>query len=79
MLKYLALTRLAIQRQFIYRAATLAGLATNFFFGLLRAAVMVALFGARPQVAGMSIRDEHPGRHHLHRHRPGLHRLLEPV
>ncbi len=57
MLKYLALTRLAIQRQFIYRAATLAGLATNFFFGLLRAAVMVALFGARPQVAGMSVRD----------------------
>jgi ABC-2 type transport system permease protein len=57
MLKYLALTRLAIQRQFIYRAATLAGLATNVFFGLLRAAVMVALFGARTQVSGMSVQD----------------------
>jgi len=55
--KYLALTRLAIQRQFTYRAATLAGLATNFFFGLLRAAVMIALFGARQQVAGMSLAD----------------------
>ena len=34
----------AIQRQLTYRAATLAGLATNFFFGLLRAAVLVALY-----------------------------------
>ena len=52
MLKYLALTRLAIQRQIIYRAATLAGLATNLFFGLLRAAVMVALFGRTPKSPG---------------------------
>jgi len=57
MLKYLALTRLAIQRQIVYRAATLAGLATNLFFGLLRAAVMVALFKTRTQVAGMSVQD----------------------
>ena len=41
---FLALTRLAAQRQFTYRAAAMAGLATNFFFGLLRAAVMVALY-----------------------------------
>ena len=51
------LTKLSFQRQITYRAATLAGLATNFFFGLLRAAVMVALYGARPEVAGISLPD----------------------
>ena len=53
----LALTRLAIQRQFTYRAAAMAGLATNFFFGLLRAAVMVALYGNQSQVNGMTLQD----------------------
>jgi ABC-2 type transport system permease protein len=47
----------AIQRQMTYRAASIAGLATNFFFGLLRAAVLVALYGARQQVEGMSVQD----------------------
>ena len=51
------LTGLAVRRQITYRAATLAGLATNFFFGLLRAAVMVALYGSRQQVAGMTLQD----------------------
>ena len=51
------IVRRAIQRQMTYRAATLAGLATNFFFGLLRAAVLVALYGTRQQVAGMSMQD----------------------
>jgi viologen exporter family transport system permease protein len=51
------LVRRAIQRQMTYRAATLAGLATNFFFGLLRAAVLVALYGRSQQVAGMSVQD----------------------
>jgi ABC-2 type transport system permease protein len=54
---YLALVRLAFQRQLTYRAATLAGLATNAFFGLLRAYVLLALFGARQNVAGYSVRD----------------------
>lgn len=54
---YWEVTRLALQRQLTYRAATLAGLATNVFFGLLRAAVLVALYGARNEVAGMSIQD----------------------
>ncbi len=54
---YLALARLAFQRQLTYRAATLAGLATNAFFGLLRAYVLIALFGARENVAGYSVRD----------------------
>ncbi len=54
---YFALARLAFQRQLTYRAAALAGLATNAFFGLLHAYVMLALFGARPSVAGYSVRD----------------------
>jgi ABC-2 type transport system permease protein len=49
------LVKLSFQRQLTYRAATLAGLATNFFFGLLRASVMVALYGERHQVAGISL------------------------
>ncbi|MCA1554140.1 MAG: ABC-2 family transporter protein, partial [Chloroflexi bacterium] len=54
---YLALARLAFQRQLTYRAATLAGLATNAFFGLVRAAVLVAMFGARDSLAGYTVRD----------------------
>ncbi len=49
---YLELVKLAFQRTLTYRAATLAGLATNLFWGLLRAAVMVALYGARPGGSG---------------------------
>jgi ABC-2 type transport system permease protein len=51
------ITRLAFRRQMTYRAAAWAGLATNIFFGLLRATVMIALFGARDQVAGMTLQD----------------------
>jgi ABC-2 type transport system permease protein len=49
------LVKLSFQRQLAYRAATLAGLATNFFFGLLRASVLTALYGARREVAGISL------------------------
>lgn len=49
------LAKLSFQRQLTYRAATLAGLATNFFFGLLRAALLTALYGARREVAGLSL------------------------
>ncbi|MBN2003973.1 MAG: ABC-2 family transporter protein [Anaerolineae bacterium] len=48
---------LAFRRQFSYRAANLAGLATNFFFGLLRASLMVALYASRTEVAGISLQD----------------------
>ncbi len=51
------LARLAFQRQMTYRAANLAGLATNFFFGLLRVAVLAALYGARREMAGLSLID----------------------
>lgn len=53
---YAALTRLAFQRQLAYRFANLSGLLTNGFFGLLRAYVLIALFGARGEVAGYSLR-----------------------
>jgi ABC-2 type transport system permease protein len=52
---YWELSKLSFQRQLTYRAAAMAGLATNFFFGMLRAAVLVALYGARNEVAGISL------------------------
>lgn len=54
---YWALVRLSFQRQLAYRTANLAGLATNLFFGVLRAYVLMALFGAQEHVAGYSVRD----------------------
>ena len=51
---YLAVARMSFQKQLAYRAANLAGVATNGFFGALRAFVMLALFDNRPQVAGWS-------------------------
>ena len=52
---YWEMTKRSLQQQITYRAATLAGLVTNFFFGLLRAAVMVALYRHQTQVAGMDL------------------------
>ena len=52
---FLELARRAFERQFAYRAAAFAGLATNFFFGVLRAAVMVALYHGREEIAGYSL------------------------
>ena len=57
MTAYLAVARLAFQRQLAYRTANLAGLLTNLFFGALRASVLIALYGARPSVAGYSLPD----------------------
>jgi ABC-2 type transport system permease protein len=48
------LVKLSFQRHLTYRAATLAGLLTNLFFGLLRAAVLMALYGPRQEVEGLS-------------------------
>lgn len=48
-------SRLALRRQFTYRTANYAGLATNLFFGFLRAALMTALYGAQGVVAGISL------------------------
>jgi ABC-2 type transport system permease protein len=51
------LTKLSFQRQLAYRGAIWAGLVTNAFFGLLRAALLIALYGDRTEVAGLSLRD----------------------
>ncbi|MBN1992397.1 MAG: ABC-2 family transporter protein [Anaerolineae bacterium] len=49
------ISKLSLQRHLTYRAATIAGLLTNIFFGLLRASVLVALYGMRPEVADISV------------------------
>lgn len=54
---FLRITRLAFQTQLTYRTAILAGLATNFFFALLRVAVILALYGDQPQVNGLSLKQ----------------------
>ncbi len=51
------IARREFRRHITYRAAALAGLATNFFFGLLRAAVLLAFFGTSAEVAGYSVQD----------------------
>jgi ABC-2 type transport system permease protein len=48
------ITRRAYQRYLTYRAAILAGLVTNFFFGILRVAIILALYGEQQEVAGMT-------------------------
>ena len=52
---YLELAQKAAQRQLAYRQANLAGLLTNLFFGALRAYVLIALYGARPEIAGYTL------------------------
>ncbi len=43
------------QRHLTYRAAAVAGLLTNLFFGLLRVALFLALYGGRGSVAGIDV------------------------
>jgi ABC-2 type transport system permease protein len=45
----------SFQRHLTYRAAAIAGLITNFFFGWLRISVLVALYGQRQVVEGMTV------------------------
>jgi len=52
---YFELAKKAAQRQLAYRQANLAGLATNLFFGALRAYVLIALYGQRPEIAGYTL------------------------
>ncbi len=54
---YLELAKKSFQRQVAYRSATVAGFVTNLFFGALRAAVLIAVFGESSRVAGYSLRD----------------------
>jgi ABC-2 type transport system permease protein len=54
---YFEVARTAFRRQLIYRWANLAGLLTNIFFGVIFSYVIIALFHARPIVAGYDVRD----------------------
>jgi ABC-2 type transport system permease protein len=47
----------SFRRYMTYRAATIAGLATNFFFGLFRVAVLLALLEERTEIGGYSAQD----------------------
>jgi ABC-2 type transport system permease protein len=51
------ITKLSLQRHLTYRAATIAGLVTNYCFGIFRAAILVALYGSQQEVAGISIQE----------------------
>ncbi|MEM7033024.1 MAG: ABC-2 family transporter protein [Chloroflexota bacterium] len=52
---YFEVCKLTFRLQLTYRTATIASLITALFFGLLRAYVLLALFGTQDAVAGISI------------------------
>ncbi len=49
------LVKLPFKQQLAYRMALWAGLATNLFFGLLRAVLLIALYGQRGEVNGLTV------------------------
>lgn len=53
---YWEILKRSFQRHLTYRAATLAGLLTNFAFGIIRVAVFVALYGSQQEVAGITLK-----------------------
>jgi ABC-2 type transport system permease protein len=56
-LVYLHIAIKTFQRHLAYRAANLAGITTNTFFGAIYVYVYVALFQTRSQVGGLDLRD----------------------
>jgi ABC-2 type transport system permease protein len=54
---FVRLVKLAMLQQMTYRAAIIAGLSTNLFWGLLRSAVLIGLYGNQTSVGGMSLND----------------------
>lgn len=54
MMPLLAYAAMTVQRQFTYRIAAISGVATNLFFGMLRAAVMLALYTGFAAQNGMT-------------------------
>lgn len=54
---YVEVAKRAFARQTTYRAANLAGLATNSFFGILRTYLFIGLYGSREVEAGWSLAD----------------------
>ncbi len=57
MILFWQITKRSFQRYMTYRAAAIAGLATNFFFGLIRVAILLALYGDRQVVEGYTVAD----------------------
>lgn len=51
----LAIARQSFRRHLTYRTAALAGLVTNFFFGMVRVAVITALYDGKPEAAGITL------------------------
>jgi ABC-2 type transport system permease protein len=49
------LVKLSFKQQLAYRLALWAGLATNLFFGLLRAVLLIALYAGRNEVNGLTL------------------------
>ncbi|MFC3980853.1 ABC transporter permease [Streptosporangium jomthongense] len=56
-LLYLHIAWYGFRRHFAYRSAALAGAFTNTVFGILRAYVLIALWTARPGLAGYDLAD----------------------
>jgi ABC-2 type transport system permease protein len=54
---YYEIARRSFARHITYRAATLAGLATNAFFGLMRTYMFIGFYGAMQTSAGWSLDD----------------------
>lgn len=54
---YVEVAKRAFARQTTYRAANLAGLATNSFFGILRTYLFIGLYGSREVESGWSLAD----------------------
>jgi ABC-2 type transport system permease protein len=52
---FLRVVKLAALQQATYRTALIAGLVTNFFFGLFRAELVVALYGSQTLVNGLPL------------------------
>lgn len=49
------LSKLHFRQQMAYRASTFSNLSVNFFFGLMRIAVLLALYGQQQSVEGMNL------------------------
>jgi ABC-2 type transport system permease protein len=52
---FIRIVRLSSQQQLTYRVALWAGLATNYFFALLRVSLLVALYDGKSEVNGLPI------------------------
>ena len=55
--RYVEIARVSYRRHRAYRAANIAGLASNGYFGLVRSFVFLALYRARPEAEGYVLLD----------------------